>query len=108
VQLGLGHPELFGALGLHSPAIFKDDAPYVGRIIQSIPQETRPKLWLDIGDSDTELSSALQMEDVLINTDYLHEFHRFTGDHSEIYWNAHLQSYMLWYAEAWQETAEEQ
>ena len=48
------------------------------------------------------------MEDVLINTDYLHEFHRFTGDHSEIYWNAHLQSYMSWYVEVWRETAEEQ
>ncbi len=43
VQLGLGHPELFGALGLHSPAIFKDDAPYVERIIKSMPEENPPK-----------------------------------------------------------------
>ena len=57
VQLGLEHPELFGALGLHSPAIFKDNAPFVEKIIQSIPQETRPKLWLDIGDCDMELAA---------------------------------------------------
>jgi enterochelin esterase-like enzyme len=108
VQLGFRHPELFGALGLHSPAIFKDDAPYVQRIVLSIPHETRPKLWIDVGDSDKELSSVLQLEGMLIYADYVHEFHCFTGDHSEIYWNAHVESYIRWYVDAWQETAEKQ
>jgi len=105
VQLGLEHPELFGALGLHSPAIFKDDAPYVERIIQSIPQETRPNLWLDIGDSDMELNSNLLFEDILTRNNYLHKFHRFSGDHTEIYWNAHAEAYLRWYTQAWQEVS---
>ncbi len=104
VQLGLQHPELFGTLGLHSPAIFKEDAPYVERIIQSMPTETRPKLWLDIGDSDMELTRALMLEAILTRNDYLHEFHRFAGDHTEVYWNAHVEEYLRWYAQAWQET----
>ena len=104
VQLGFNHPELFGALGLHSPAVFKDDAPYVERIIQSIPLETRPKLWLDIGDSDMELARALILEDILTRSDYLHEFHRFSGDHTEVYWSAHVEKYLRWYTQAWQET----
>jgi enterochelin esterase-like enzyme len=106
VQLGFNHPELFGALGLHSPAIFKEDAPYVGRVIQAIPQETRPRLWIDIGDSDRELSGALQLEDVLIYNDYLHQFYRFTGEHSESYWSAHIEDYLRWYVRTWQETPE--
>ncbi len=108
VQLGLGHPELFGALGLHSPAIFKDNAPYVEQIIRSMPYESRPKLWLDIGDSDMELTRALLLEEILTRNDYLHEFHRFVGDHSEIYWKAHVEEYLHWYAGLWQETATEQ
>jgi len=108
VQLGLEHPELFGALGLHSPAIFKDNAPYVEEIIQAIPQETRPELWLDIGDSDMELTRALLLEDILTRNDYLHEFHRFTGEHTENYWSAHVGEYLHWYAQVWQGTPAEQ
>ena len=108
VQLGFEHPELFGALGLHSPAIFKDDAPYVERFIQAIPLENRPRLWLDIGDSDMELARALLLEDILTRNDYFHEFHRFAGDHTEVYWNAHVEKYLRWYTQIWQEAATEQ
>jgi enterochelin esterase-like enzyme len=108
VQLGFEHPELFGALGLHSPAIFKDNAPFVERFIQAIPEETRPKLWLDIGDSDMELTRTLALEDILTRNDYLHEFHRFAGEHTEVYWNAHVEKYLRWYTQIWQETSTEQ
>jgi len=108
VQLGFEHPELFGALGLHSPAIFKDDAPYVERFVQDIPLENRPRLWLDIGDSDMELARALVLEDILTRNDYFHEFHRFAGDHTEVYWNAHVEKYLRWYTKIWQESATEQ
>jgi enterochelin esterase-like enzyme len=102
VRLGLERPDLFGVLGLHSPATFKEDAPYVDLIIRSIPREDRPQLWLDVGDSDMELGRVLQLEEILLDNEYLHEFHRFTGDHSEVYWNAHLWTYMRWYVQAWQ------
>jgi enterochelin esterase-like enzyme len=108
VQLGLRHFELFGALGLHSPAVFKDDAPHVGRAIRSIPQDALPKLWLDIGDSDMELTSAMQLEDTLVATDYPHEFYRFTGDHSENYWSVHVEDYIRWYTQIWQESQDQQ
>jgi enterochelin esterase family protein len=103
VKLGFEHPELFGALGLHSPATFKDNAPYVEKIIQAIPQETRSKLWIDVGDSDMELTNALVLEEVLTRNDYLHEFHRFAGDHTEKYWSAHVEEYLRWYTQIWQE-----
>ena len=108
VKLGFEHPELFGALGLHSPATFKDNAPYVEKIIQAIPQETRSKLWIDIGDSDMELTNALVLEEVLTRNDYLHEFHRFAGDHTENYWGAHVEEYLRWYTQVWQKKSTEQ
>ena len=103
VQLGMKYPELFGTLGLHSPAIFMDDAPYVEAYIQRMPAATRPKLWLDIGDTDRELGTVLVLEDILTRNDYIHDFHLFTGDHSENYWGAHAETYLRWYIQAWQE-----
>jgi len=108
VKLGFDHPELFGNLGLHSPAIFKDNAPYLDKIIQTIPQETRPKLWLDIGDADMELTQGILFEEILTRNEYIHEFHRFSGDHTENYWGAHVGQYLRWYAQGWLEKPAEQ
>ncbi|MBK8618607.1 MAG: hypothetical protein IPN96_16175 [Anaerolineales bacterium] len=108
VKLGLAHPELFGSLGLHSPAVFTDNAPYVERIIKEMPGEQRPQLWIDIGDADTQLGNALLMEEILTRNDYFHEFHRYAGDHTENYWSAHVEEYLRWYTRIWQKTSEEQ
>src|SRR6185503_3044308 len=48
VRLGLGHWELFGTLGLHSPVVFVSDASYVDDWIAAIPSNSLPRLWLDI------------------------------------------------------------
>lgn len=103
VKLGFERIDLFGSLGLHSPAVFKDNAPVVERIIRNIPEESHPRLWLDVGDNDRELASILVFEEMLTRNYYLHEYHFYSGDHSEIYWAAHVEEYLLWYVEAWNE-----
>lgn len=107
VKLGFEYPELFGSLGLHSPAIFKDNAPFIEKYIQNIPETSRPRLWFDIGEQDKELGSGRLLEQVLTRNNYLHEFHLFSGDHSEIYWSAHVDEYLRWYVKAWQATPEQ-
>jgi len=107
LQLGLDHPDLFGSLGLHSPAIFQEHGPFVETIIQNIPAEARPRLWLDIGDNDKELGKGRQLEEILTRTNYLHEFHVFNGDHSELYWSAHVETYLRWYSKIWSEASGE-
>lgn len=101
IKLGFERPDLFSSLGLHSPAVFKDSAPVVERMIRNIPEASRPRLWLDVGDADRELASVLAFEEVLVRNDYFHEFHFYAGDHSEAYWAAHVDEYLLWYVEAW-------
>lgn len=107
-NLGFDHPELFGALGLHSPALFKDNAPYLNRIIQDIPEEIRPKIWHDIGESDTQLGNSVLLEEVFTQNNYIHTFHRFAGDHTENYWGKHIEKYLRWYVKNWQENAASQ
>jgi enterochelin esterase-like enzyme len=103
IELGLAHPEIFGALGLHSPAIFVKDGPYLERTIKALSEKDRPLLWIDIGDADTELLSVLSLEEKLTNYNYIHEFHRYSGDHTENYWGGHVEEYLRWYAQKWQE-----
>lgn len=105
-QLGFQNPGMFGSIGLHSPAIFKGDGLFVKKLVQSIPQDSRPRLWLDMGDVDREWKSILEFEDMLTYYDYPHEFQRYLGDHSELYWGLHVREYLLWYAEAWSEPVE--
>jgi enterochelin esterase-like enzyme len=101
VRLGLNHWELFGALGLHSPAVFKEDGGYFEKWIEAIPPESRPRLWLDIGDQDTELGNAHVLEEILTDDSFPHEFHLYSGDHSETYWRLHVEEYLRWYAKGW-------
>ncbi|MBL8050139.1 MAG: hypothetical protein JNM46_02870 [Anaerolineales bacterium] len=103
IKLGFEHPNLFSSLGLHSPAIFLDDAPAIERVIKNIPEESRPRLWVDVGDNDSELDSILLFEQVLTRIGYIHEFHFYAGSHTEEYWSAHVEEYLRWYASGWVE-----
>lgn len=100
-QLGFENPGMFGSLGLHSPAIFKGDGFFIEKLLRAIPEEARPRLWLDTGDVDREWKSIIEFEEALTRNDYPHEFSLYLGDHSEIYWGAHVRDYVRWYAEAW-------
>ncbi|MBL8099252.1 MAG: hypothetical protein JNK81_08720, partial [Anaerolineales bacterium] len=73
------------------------------KMIQNIPEESRPRLWLDVGDNDRELASILVFENILTKTFYQHEFHFYSGDHSETYWSAHVEEYIRWYVSGWVE-----
>lgn len=105
-ELGLQNPGMFISIGLHSPAIFKGDGPAMQKLVQSIPDESRPRMWIDMGDTDREWESILEFEDVLTYFGYPHEYQRYLGDHSEVYWGAHVHDYLKWYAEVWNETPE--
>ncbi len=101
VQLGLTNYNLFGELGLHSPAISTVDTPYVKNWVRSVPSDSWPRVWIDAGDRDSELGSIVQFEQLLSTYGIAHEWHLYTGDHSEAYWGAHVAEYLQWYADGW-------
>jgi enterochelin esterase family protein len=106
VELGLTHPELFGALGLHSPVIFAGDTGMVNDWIRTIPLASFPRLGMDIGDQDTGLGAARLLENSLAQYEVAHEFHVYTGDHTENYWGRHVDEYIRWYAQGWMPAAQ--
>jgi len=108
LRLGLQRWNLFGTLGLHSLAAFGDDRPYLAYWLDEIPSESWPNIFIDTGESDSELGFNSLFEDMLTQFGIPHEWHLYPGAHDEAYWQAHVEEYLRWYAEVWAEQAEEQ
>lgn len=101
IRLGTRHPELFGAIGGHSAAIFYvDEQTLSGRLLK-IPASQMPRLWLDMGDSDSEVAVIKPFEQFLTENNIPHELHIYVGWHDEKYWSAHVAEYLRWYAANW-------
>jgi len=101
LRLGLSRWDLFSIIGLHSlPASPKDKAN-IGEWIADIPPSSRPNIFMDIGDNDQELISAGLVEAQFTKYDQPHEWHLYSGAHTEEYWGAHVEEYIRWYAEQW-------
>jgi len=101
LRLGLIRWDLFGIIGLHSLAVLQKDASRVREWISHIPPSSRPQIFMDVGDHDQELIMAQQIESQFNDHDMAHEWHLYSGDHTETYWSAHTEEYIRWYAEQW-------
>jgi len=98
LHLGIHHPDVFGAIGAHSPAIFYSDTASLPLYLRDIPPSQLPRLYMDIGDADGELDNVLDFKSFLDANDIPYEWHQFIGFHDEAYWRAHVKEYLRWYA----------
>jgi enterochelin esterase-like enzyme len=105
VHYALTRHDLFGIVGLHSPAVFLDDGAILERLVPEVPASEWPRLWLDAGDRDSELGTIRKLEALLTYNDVPHEWHIYAGDHTEAYWQAHVVEYLWWYAEGFKQRA---
>jgi enterochelin esterase-like enzyme len=101
LHIGIRHPDLFGAIGGHSPSIFYTDENTLPGLLLAIPTNQMPRIWLDAGDRDSELELILPFEDFLADNGVLHEWHQYVGAHDELNWSAHVDQYLSWYAQVW-------
>lgn len=111
LQIALNHPDTFGIVGAHSPsfrpraevpAYFGNDAEFAQRdptqLVAAHPEVARRlKIWLDFGVQDGFRAGQLLFEQALVDNGIPHEFHEGEGDHSNIYWTAHLGEYLHFY-----------
>jgi enterochelin esterase-like enzyme len=101
LRLGLTRWDLFGTIGLHSLAVLQKDASQVTGWLADIPPSSRPRVFMDIGDNDQELEMAQVVESQFNSDGLLHEWHLYSGAHTEEYWRAHVEEYIQWYADGW-------
>jgi enterochelin esterase-like enzyme len=103
IHFGIAYWDVFGAFGAHSPAVFHSDAQRMRTWLDEIPEHGFPRIYVDIGDKDRPeiMRSAVWFEDLLNEKNIPHEWHLFSGYHSEEYWQSHVEKYILWYSENW-------
>lgn len=99
LRIGLKHPELFRAIGLHSPAILSPDLFKIPEWVKLIPTGYQPLIWIDIGAKDTLLSPTLELKALLDELQVPYEWSLGTGYHEESYWLSHMPQYLLWYSD---------
>ncbi len=101
LRLGFTRWDLFSVIGLHSLAVLQKDASKIGDWIGDIPPSLEPSIFMDIGNDDQELAMAISVEAQFTENGLAHEWHRYSGAHTEEYWSAHVDEYIDWYAERW-------
>jgi enterochelin esterase-like enzyme len=104
IHLGLSHWELFSSIGLHSPPVFQADTRHIREWLDAIPQDSLPRIYMDIGERDRQviMRSAIWFEYLLTEKNIPHEWHLFPGYHEESYWKTHVEEYLRWYSAGWQ------
>jgi enterochelin esterase-like enzyme len=103
LHLAFTRPDLFGSVGAHSGFIFHTDMPDASRWLDEIRPEQMPRIYLDVGHSDSQpiMQSMVWLEEQLTLRGIPHAWHLFRGEHVEAYWQAHVEQYLRWYAEGW-------
>lgn len=101
IHLGTRNPDVFGAIGAHSPAVFFSDMNTLPVRLRDADRESFPRIYIDVGLQDSEYESALSFAKLLDEMNIPHEWHEYIGFHEEKYWSAHVEEYLRWYAEGW-------
>jgi len=101
LRLGLTRWQLFGTIGLHSLAVLQKDSSKISEWLSDIPRASQPRVFMDVGDNDQELVMAQRVEEQFNRYGLSHEWHLYNGAHTEEYWQAHVEEYIRWYAEGW-------
>jgi S-formylglutathione hydrolase FrmB len=119
LQLAMNHPEVFGVVGAHSPALrehdsapafFGDEAYFNAHdpvhLVRAHPEVARSfKLWLDIGEDDPWRPLAERFERQLSAERIAHAWHESAGGHTSEYWGGQTEAYLRFYDAAFFEAS---
>jgi enterochelin esterase-like enzyme len=103
VHIGLQFPEVFGRIGLHSPAVFYGDENKLlnwGRAIFKAGGPV-PAIYIDVGEEDRDRQSAAWLDQVFTYFNWKQTYIVQPGGHTEKYWSKHVREYLLFYAADW-------
>jgi len=112
------HPDLFGAVGIHSPALFDetrlgppwifglgDPAAFAARdpvqLAAQLLMRSSLSVYLDCGQQDEFDEPTAELHRALVDRDVQHTYISRPGHHSIDYWLAHLAEYLGFYAAGW-------
>lgn len=99
VNLGFAYPELFTAIGAHSTPLFYGEVGRITTVVNTPSVDDQiPSIYVDVGTKDENLPQVMVFVDLLKKFNISYMFTQFKGYHSEEYWSAHVEDYLLWYS----------
>jgi enterochelin esterase-like enzyme len=102
MRIGLTEPGIFSSIGGHSLPTFSGDISRLPGWLDSIPARQMPRIYIDTGRFDPEVKAAYRFENILNENGIPHTWLLNDGRHNEEYWSAHIEDYLRWYAEGWE------
>jgi enterochelin esterase-like enzyme len=103
LRIGLKHPDAFGSIGLHSPAVLQPDLFYLPDWVEAARQASQlPRVWIDIAERDTSRVGAQELATLLDELGLTYAWSSAPGEHSAPYWSSRVADYLRWYGEPWQ------
>ncbi len=94
------HPELFGAVGGHSPAVGPPSTP-TSFLVPLYRASRGQRLWLDVGNADSLLGPITTLDQAWTEAGVVHELHTAPGRHDRTYWSSQVDAYLRFYAAPW-------
>lgn len=99
-RMAFQFPETFGSLGMLSDGIDKNEKEMFKTWIVSA--KDYPRVLIDIGDQDGIMPFTQNLLEVLDSEHVPYELNIDPGGHDWAFWSAHMEAYLLWFAEAWE------
>lgn len=103
VHLGFQQPQLFGSIGGHSLTPFYGDVYAMPYWIVRVGLDSLPRFYLDMGEDDIWIDPFTEFVNGLKEQNVIFDLVVREGFHDESYWAAHVEEYLRWYAQAWEE-----
>ena len=101
-RMALQFPDVFGSLGVLSGGIAEGEKQTVDEWIASIPTRNLPRVRIDVGEQDSGIAPFTQnLVEVLDHHQVPYTLNIEPGDHNWAFWSPRMESYLLWFAEAW-------
>lgn len=103
LEIAFRHPDLFSAVGGHSPVAGQKDDPYspLG-LVAARPAELHSlRVWLDVGAEDGLKTGVANLAADLTAAEIPTTFEQWPGGHNRPYWRSHTPDYLAFYTALW-------
>ncbi len=107
LEIGLRHPELFGAVGGHSPALaLNHPLPQYDPFVIATTISPTQRIYLDAGDADWARAATIHFRDQLEEAGFDVTYQVHHGAHLDETWQIALPDYLSFYTADWPPSAE--
>jgi hypothetical protein len=100
-RMAFEFPGLFGSVGLLSGGIDPTEMERFDGWIARTPVDERPRVLIKVGEQDSIRSLTAHFLDVLDRNRFPYTLELSQGGHTWAYWSAQIETYLLWFSEAW-------